>query len=72
MRMNDTVARRVMLAALGTTLTSACGQGSAPIEYSTRHVITAEDSPALVGGGVAGAGDECVPGETSVRPGSWT
>ena len=38
----------VVLAALAIGLATAHGQDSPPIEYSTRHVISAEDSPAAV------------------------
>jgi alpha-L-fucosidase len=38
----------VVLAALAIGLATAHGQDSPPIEYSTRHVISAEDSPAVV------------------------
>ena len=41
------VARGVLLGGLAAGLTSACGREAAPIEYSTRHVIAAEDSAAV-------------------------
>jgi alpha-L-fucosidase len=37
----------ILLAGLAVGIARAHGQESAPIEYSTRHVITAEDSPAV-------------------------